>query len=116
MSYQEVLIMDTYDYGMRSEAFGWDYESGAHANKAMNKHGVRCEVGLIGNNMNWHAYSTPLHALGAGFKLLAPPSEFETEIDPSEKYAKEHNLKLGKQKMTCWTWYFTRDCDLLGIL
>jgi hypothetical protein len=110
-SYQEVLEMSTYKPELRSEAIGWTLNSGLHAAKAMVQRGSRCEVGMIGAPMQGYAYPTPLHALGAQYKLLAPPTPYEEVIDPTEEYAKERGLIPGKQSVTFWSWYFVRDVE-----
>ena len=110
-TYQEILIMDTYKPALRSEAMGWDLESGVHAARSMKQRGYGCEVGLIGSRMEWYSYPTPLHALGAGYKLLAPPIPYEAEINPSKEYAEKHGLKRGEQKQTFWTWYLVKDVE-----
>jgi hypothetical protein len=110
-TYQEILIMDTYKPDLRSEAFGWSLESGSIAVKAIHQRGVGCEVGLIGAPMRFYSYSTPLHALGAQYKLLAPPTSYEIDINPTKEYAKRHGLELGQQKQTLWTWYFVKDVE-----
>lgn len=64
---QKVLTFYTQTDDMRAEADGWGAEDGTNAVSKLDK-----EVGLISGMHTW-CPTTPLHALGAGWKLLAPP-------------------------------------------
>ena len=72
---QEVLEVITKGAGLRSEAVGWTLASGVSAHQVMLEQGLTCHVGFIGSPRVWYAYPTVLHALGDGWKLLAPPRD-----------------------------------------
>lgn len=81
---QQVLIMSTYDKygagGLRSEAWGWSAEDGWEAAPYV---GMNRPVGLMGYFRGPYSYPTPYHALGDGWRLLAPPEKFEENGVPS---------------------------------
>lgn len=92
-TYQTVLVMSTKSESVRSEALGWNIDSGAIANAEM-RDDEKIPVGLIPGVKDWYAYPTVLHALAKGFKLLAPPKSYEIE-------AKTHTL--------AYEWYLVRE-------
>ncbi len=63
---QQVLVMATYGCTMRSEAFGWTAETG----EGVYRDPVGYNLPLCGADSN---YDNVLHALKAGWHLLAPP-------------------------------------------
>ena len=63
---QQVLVMVTEGHTLRSEAVGWTHEDG-----------TLVQPGAIGHTRGPRPYAapaTPLHALGDGWSLLAPPT------------------------------------------
>jgi hypothetical protein len=70
---QKVLIMSTYaNCDLRSEVVGWTCEDGDEV-----------KPGHIGNTRAArfaHSYATPLHAIGAGWKLIGPPLRYTEEL------------------------------------
>lgn len=89
---QKVLTMTTKHPFMRMESLGQTHEDGDQVTFAASEHRVdrnEVEVGLV-NTMNYKVpfYKTVLHAIGDGWKLMAPPIE-----ESKEEY----------------TWWLTRD-------
>jgi hypothetical protein len=83
---QKILIMETYDCGLRSGAYGWSIECGASAERDINeritdtKHFNQVDVGLVGGPKGMsHTHPTPLHAIAKGWHLMAPPTKHVTE-------------------------------------
>jgi hypothetical protein len=76
---QKVLTMTTNEGHLRSAAEGWSAEDADPV-----------RPGHIGNTPGFpgpYSYETPLHALGDGWRLLAPPQSFWLTInngDPDE--------------------------------
>jgi hypothetical protein len=71
---EQVLVMHTYGRGMRSEAFGWTAEDPRNVRRDK----------PVGYSLSWdhrregaYTYDTPLHALAAGWRMLAPPEQFD---------------------------------------
>jgi hypothetical protein len=94
MKTQEVLTCNTDDTSMRSPIQGWTFECPSEVNETFRlskRDGTDylspsdIPVGMIpsGNRYNT-LYATVLHALGDGWRLLAPPKEY-TETN-SEGY------------------------------
>jgi hypothetical protein len=93
---QEILIMTTEKRDMRAEVVGWSSADGNCVSAAFcsrigtkNEYASRNDipVGLCGGMM-YHppSYPTVLHAIGQGWKLLAPPVEYmETGNDGMTK-------------------------------
>ena len=86
---QSILKLDTRNLGMRAEVVGWSVESGFEVGFAATNNKT-----TIDKVPTWKIkrpqltyYQTPLHALGDGWKLLAPP------------------IKVGN---IC-EWFFTKD-------
>lgn len=89
---QKVLRMSTRNSTLRSEAVGWSAEDGDEAAPYAR---TDRPVGLMGYYRDWYCYPTPYHALGDGWKLLAPPVSYqENELD---------NL------VTYYEWWFVKD-------
>lgn len=88
---QKILMMTTEGSSLRSSVDSWDHEDG---DAAVDK--LHSPVGLIGSNEPiWSP--TPLHALGHGWRLLAPPTENKNYLT---------NPMAGKKY---FDWYFTKD-------
>lgn len=118
---QKVLIMTTEGSDLRSKAIGWSAEDGREAvvaaNTAYVERGGRGntllvsfreffmnrEVGLLGyygasTSDRFYTYPTPYHALGEGWKLLAPPT-----------IIKEVCIRGGeKVEATYYEWWFEK--------
>jgi hypothetical protein len=79
MLYQTVLRISTNDSELRSNAIGWSIDSGSRAHMTMismfGRPNKDIEVGLIPSVSYCYTYPTVLHALGDGFRLLAPPTK-----------------------------------------
>jgi hypothetical protein len=87
--YQIVLIVTTKSISpdLRADIQGWTYESGKEAAKAICQSGdSQIMAGMIGG-YHGPSYPTVLHALGDGFRLLAPP-------------VKDHTMQYDNQKRT----------------
>ncbi len=89
MTYQKIMIMQTSRSDPRSSADGWTLEDGFLA-----RHHIGNPVGRIRSCWD-HAPETPLHALGEGWRLLAPPARFEIEND-------------DKTTNVLWEWWFEK--------
>lgn len=100
---QKVLIVTTERSSMRSDIQGWTFENGNDVIEAFTKrigtefeyeHINEIPVGMIGGTYKAYAicYKTVLHAIGDGWKLLAPPQEY-----------KESNLQ------TMYEWWLVKD-------
>jgi hypothetical protein len=101
---QKVLRMETEGSSLRSSAHGWQYEDGDGVSEAFLKYGEkyhfdinRIPVGLIGHGSQpFHCHSTPLHALGDGWRLLSPP--------------KKHKWKNSLNDLIVhWEWWFVKE-------
>lgn len=105
-TYQLVLTMSTKTSSLRSEATGWSLDSGLLAhNEIINRKDPQVMVGLIPGKIEWYAYPTVLHALGNGFKLLAPPTMYK------EVYSKgESNERVVEE----WEWWLVKDEECRG--
>lgn len=83
---QKVLTVSTGRCSMRSDIEGWTFEDGGAVHEAFCQrigteneydHLVDVPVGLInGGRRNFPYYPTVLHAIGDGWKLLAPPQRY----------------------------------------
>ena len=62
---QKILIMTTLTPDLRSGVDSWDWEDG-------NIVKLDKEIGLSGSGQQI-CYKTPLHAIGDGWRLIAPP-------------------------------------------
>jgi len=85
---QQVLIMVTEREDLRCGATGWTAEDPN-----------LLKPGPIGNTPGFrgpYSYETPMHALAAGWKLLAPPTSFSAP-------------RMGRPHATEWQWWFTRE-------
>jgi hypothetical protein len=94
---QKILIMSVYGTSLRSEAFGWTIEGGDIAEKDMTRYldshpeargqSNNVPVGMIGVPRDFSAYTTPLHALGNGWRLMNAPRPFKlAETDRNTYY------------------------------
>lgn len=101
---QKVMICHTLRNGMRDKIEGWSLEDGDQVYKSYKErvHTLNefdsmfsVPVGLIRSG-NGHCYSTVLHAIGDGWKLLAPPQEY------TEKMA-------GGPTVQMWEWWLVKD-------
>jgi hypothetical protein len=100
---QKVLCVSTLENSMRSQIQSWDYEDGNAVTEAfLNRFGTNGEyshpsdmpVGLIGNS-KIILHPTVLHALGSGWKLLAPPESYDLIIDDTIRQM--------------WQWWLVKD-------
>lgn len=66
-----ILVMVTVGPFMRSLAIGWTCEDG----DAVIYAGRDAPVEEVGEPKFFFSYKTPLHAIGAGWSLLAPPRQ-----------------------------------------
>lgn len=88
---QKVLTFHTQTDDLRAEADGWGWEDG---DGAVGKPNDYDKVGLIPAGWMFKGVGcprTPLHAIGAGWKLLAPP------------------VKLVNDKYFQYKWWFVKD-------
>jgi hypothetical protein len=72
---QQILIIETRGQTLRSKADGWTGEDGheIQANRP---------IGDSRSLREPHTYETPMHAIGAGWRLMAPPEAYiDHEID-----------------------------------
>lgn len=101
---QKIIMLSTEKNGLRAEVVGWGWEDGDCVNRAWKeRQGTKYEyaspndvpVGLIGSGKPPH-YPTVLHAIGDGWKLLAPAEKYEEQCYDGEKTTKRYD-------MFCWT-------------
>lgn len=71
---QQVLICSTKDNCVRSECVGWTANDSGKVKQ--NVH-----IGLTPGFGRFYSYETVLHAMGDGWKLLAPPTSYVVETD-----------------------------------
>lgn len=102
---QRVLIVSTYSNRLRGEIFGWIYEDGDQVLNTVRRLGKydRTDIpvgmissGMISGGLSKLSYPTVLHAIGDGWKLLAPPQEYK---------------EGGK---TCYEWWLVREGIVKG--
>lgn len=103
---QKLLIVSTLKSSVRSEIQGWSTENADAVVVAYKERlGTKYEypnpnevpVGLIGGSMGAsNHYPTVLHAMGDGWKLMAPPTKYDYPID-------EGNT------VVMWEWWLTKD-------
>ncbi len=87
---QKILRMTTGESDLRSAAEGWTYEDGDVIKQG--------PIGLSPGVRFPYAHGTPMHAIAAGWRLLAPPTMFTTGD--------------GSDDAPYWTgaeWWFVRD-------
>jgi len=83
MKFQSILCIETTDNSLRSEAVGWGpYEDGQCVQNALQEYRSRrlteLPVGLIqGRLTGMPSYPTVLHAMGAGWRVMGPPTKEE---------------------------------------
>ena len=90
---QKILIMQTEQPRLRSENIGFSAEDGDLVQ-------LGAPIGRS-TSPNVEAYATPLHAIGDGWELLAPPVPFE-ENRQDPKTDQEYTV-------TCYEWWLTKD-------
>jgi hypothetical protein len=119
---QKVLTMMTERNTIRADVMGWGNEDGnavldtwamyrreeriPPGGKSYN-HPNDIPVGMISGSIGKHRvpfYPTVLHALGDGWKLLAPPIEFEEDRFKEDEHGNE-----VKYKLTCYEWWLVKD-------
>lgn len=98
---QRVLIVSTYSNRLRGEIIGWTYEDGDEVLNTVRRLGrydrLDIPVGMISSGSLYKpSYPTVLHAIGDGWKLLAPPQEYK---------------EGGK---TCYEWWLVREGIIKG--
>ena len=108
---QRLLTMETYTSSIRSEAYGWGIECGSVAKqdfvaamgrldkfRSVNQVGV----GYVGHPKGmFHCHSSPLHALAAGWRLMAPPTKASMKTD-DDKYKGDGGVR------DYWEWWFEK--------
>jgi hypothetical protein len=92
---QQVLSICTDNASLRSEAQGWGAEDPRNV-----------VPGSLGRSLAWnhrrdgsYAYPTVVHALAAGWKLLAPPAD--------ESFVNSEGKKIEQ-----WGWWLVRDVEV----
>ena len=70
----QILIIDTREPTLRSEAIGWSYEDTTYIDPDVKK-----PIGLSGNYPAYHVYNFPtvIHALKHGYNIFTPPTQNE---------------------------------------
>lgn len=96
---QKVLSMTTSGRDLRSEVDGWSMEDGDLVVWSSPRY-PDAPVGLTPGPIKKYWPKTPLHALGDGWKLLAPP---EPVMSDDGSIYKDDNGK------TYFNWWFVRD-------
>lgn len=90
---QKILIMQTEQPSVRSDTIGFSAEDGDLVQ-------LGAPIGL--SRSLWvENYHTPLHAIGDGWRLLAPPVPFE-ENRQNPKTNQEYTV-------TCYEWWLIKD-------
>ena len=93
MSMQQILIMNTSDASLRSNAWGWDVECGDTAYRDLREKALRMQdarergvvtideapVGFASHPRASYTHTTPLHAIAQGWRLMGPPVKQESE-------------------------------------
>ncbi len=90
---QKILIMSTTGNRLRSEAVGWSAEDGDNILPGR-------PIGCSGGPKWAYTWPTPMHAIGAGWRLLAPPTKYT------------YNYEEGSRDE--WEWWFVRDDSPIG--
>jgi hypothetical protein len=74
--FQQLLWIGTESAGIRSPAVGWSAEDGSLAREIGDRH--------VGSVLSWntrsrghYTYPTVVHAMGAGWHVMAPPTQEE---------------------------------------
>lgn len=97
---QKILNCSTAGDSLREAIDGWGDEDGDKVLEAVTDHGAKYKtankipVGLI-RSPHFPNYPTVLHAIGDGWKLLAPPVKFSYNAD-------------GKE-ITGYSWWLVKD-------
>jgi hypothetical protein len=109
MKYQDVFVCNTSEPNVRAAIEGWTFEQPEEVDltyKMLRKernpkypsHNY-VPVGLIASGNRYNTlYTTVLHALGDGWRLLAPPQEH------TETNAEGYPYKV-------YEWWLVRDCE-----
>lgn len=102
------MTVSTLKGSIRDKIQGWGVEDANQVHIAFDErlgteheydHPNKVPVGLIRSG-NFPLYPTVLHALGDGWKLLAPPTQYDqpcTDDDGAES------------KITLWEWWLVKD-------
>lgn len=100
---QKVLIMHTNSPDLRAEVDGWTMEDG---DKVVWRTPMYPDapIGLTPGVYGKYDPKTPLHALGCGWKLLAPPSPMLN--DDGSIYKGKY---INDKEYEVWAWWFVRD-------
>ena len=97
---QKVLNVSTPSNSIRADIYGCGYEDGDlvkeyHGRYSQKYHYLNFPVGLVGAP-KFPLYPTVLHAIGDGWKLLAPPQETTWTNSDGEKIPE-------------WSWWLVKD-------
>ena len=107
---QKVLTMSTLKESLRAEVQGWSNEDGDYVKKAYTQrlgtqheypHVNAVPVGLIGGSLQGISYPSVLHALGDGWKLLAPPRKYD--------YVTHNDERGNPVSIEMWDWWLVKD-------
>jgi hypothetical protein len=83
---QKILSMITDTPSLRSLADSWDAEDGDLIR-------LDKEIGYSLGYKGFYCHQTPMHAIGSGWKLLAPPTTIKNYVEGVDYYQ----------------WYFVKD-------
>lgn len=75
---QKILIMSTDGETLRDANIGYSCDDGDLMAETIRKRGLQVPVGYA-PGMNIPFYATPLHAIGDGWRLLAPPLAYNKD-------------------------------------
>jgi len=90
MATHQILIMTTDRPALRSEAQGWTAEDPSLLREG--------PIGFTPGFPESYCYPTPMHALAAGWRLLAPPTQQEGGRNPDTGETWQE-----------WEWWMVRD-------
>lgn len=95
--------MHTNKPDLRSDVDGWTMEDGDKVvwNTPMY---IDAPIGLTPGVYGKYNPKTPLHALGCGWKLLAPPQPMFNDDGSIFKYK-----DINETEHEIWSWWFVRD-------
>lgn len=97
---QKVLCVSTCDDNLRSTIDGWGWEDGDLVHQGLTElpkyNKLNIPVGLIRSG-NIPCYPTVLHAIGDGWKLLAPPTKFS------------YTTHSDGPEITGYSWWLVKD-------
>jgi len=97
---QKILTIGTETCSLRSKAQSWEWEDGDFPRQALTEfrdkyNYLSLPVGLIRTG-SCHMYPTVLHAIGDGWKLLAPPEK--------ETWKNDEGIEFVE-----YSWWLVRD-------